>query len=239
MISVDDLLKIGPIVISALILIVALYGLYRNHKVKRLSYAILINTAIVPLDKNLSGKIKLYFEENPGIIVPIEDSRILIIKFLNDGTVPIEPDHFVQSISVSFDPEVRIIDKDVIDYPDSIKKPELNLSENSIILDPMLFNKNEFITIKILLANSRTEPNVKIRARIIGISDIKEVKQKKTFIIDIIQSLLLVLIIVSIENTFSFQVDIPDDIILPGLFGTILGGLLVYLIYWFILKDRS
>ena len=156
----DDFLKIAPIVISALILIVALFTLYKNHRIKKLSYNILTNTAIAPLNE-VRRKIRLFYEDSPNNLIPINDGRLLIIKFLNDGNVTIEPNHFVQPISITFDPEVRIIDKEVIDYPDSLKKPELNLSENTLSLESILFNKNESVTIKILLADSKTEPQYK------------------------------------------------------------------------------
>jgi hypothetical protein len=77
----DDPLKVVAVIISALILIVALFSLYRNIKNKKLRYNILTNTTIAPMDTYLSRKIKLFFEECPDKLIPIKDSRLLIIKF--------------------------------------------------------------------------------------------------------------------------------------------------------------
>jgi hypothetical protein len=178
----DDFLKIGPIVISALILIVAVFSLYKNYKIKKLGYNILTNTSITPQNE-VRRKIRLFYEDSPDNLIPINDGRLLIIKFFNDGNVAIEPDHFKQPLTITFDPEVRIIDKEVIDYPDSLKKPELNLSENTLSLESILFNKNDSVTIKILLANSKTTPDIKPRARITDVSNINEAKQKKSLTI--------------------------------------------------------
>ena len=151
----DDPLKVLTVVISALILFVALFNIYKNKKSKILKYYILTNTEIAPVDVELSGKIKLFFEESPDKLIPIIDSRLIIIKFSNNGKEPIKSADFEEPISVAFGNEVSILDKGIIAYPDSLKKPELRVSENTLILEPLLLNKTESITIKVLLSNSK------------------------------------------------------------------------------------
>jgi hypothetical protein len=61
-------------------------------------------------------------------------------------------------------------DKEILDCPKALKKPNLTVSEKSVILESLLLNKDEFVTIKLILTGLKEKVDPKICARIIGIT---------------------------------------------------------------------
>jgi hypothetical protein len=184
----NDPLKIAPIIISALILFVAIINFLKNYKFKSLCYTILIDAAIPTIYEDLAKNIKLIDQENPENLIPINGVRLLIIELLNDGNVSIKSADFEEAISVSFDSNINILHAEILDSPDSLEKPGLKISENTVVLEPSLINKGDYIRIKLLTSGSRERSifrarkeglNVKIRARIVDIKDIKNKPKAK------------------------------------------------------------
>jgi hypothetical protein len=195
----DSPLQIITTIITALAFLATILIYYKSRKIKKLSYKILTDIAITPHNGELSGRIKLCYEENPDKLITISDGRLFIIKILNDGKEPIKLADFVEPISISLAPQVSILDKDIIESPDALEKPRLDVSKNIAILKPLLLNEKEFVIIKLILTGSKAKTDFKIRARIVGITDIKCVKN------DIIMSIIgpLFLLVGSLIMTIS------------------------------------
>jgi len=100
---------------------------YKKRAIKRLNYTVLTNIDLVGSishRKELGKRIRILYEDTPGNLISIDDSRLLIVKFLNEGTEPIKPIDFVQPISIAFDTGVKILDPEVIEFPAALIKPE-------------------------------------------------------------------------------------------------------------------
>ena len=172
-------LQTAAVAISALILLTSITLYYKNKRIKKLSYSILTDTTITPHSEELSGRIKLCYEENPGDLVSIRDGRLFVIKFSNDGKEPIKPADFTEPISISLDPQATILDKDIIECPDALEKPKLDICQNIAILKPLLLNEHDYVTIKLLLTGSKEKTDFRIRARIVGVTSIKSVEDER------------------------------------------------------------
>jgi hypothetical protein len=171
-------LQIASLIVPILILLTSITIFYKSRKIKKLSYSILTDTTINPHNKELSGRIKLCYEETPDKFIPMGDGRLFILKIINDGNESIKPSDFVEPISISLDPSVTILDKAIITSPDALKEPKLDTYENNIILEPLLLNERDFVTIKLLLIGLKEKTGFKLRARIVGISDIKSLEKE-------------------------------------------------------------
>jgi hypothetical protein len=131
--------------------------------------------------EEVSGKIKLYYEESQDSKIQIKDGLLLIIKFINDGDIPIKSEDFDEPISISFRPDADILSAEIIRIKPESLKPELDISKHKIILKPLLLNQKDTITVKMVLMKFRKSSSININGRIVDIPEIKAVEQKKKY----------------------------------------------------------
>lgn len=168
-----------PIVMGFLAIAATFYWNYKNKKIKSFCFEILTNEPILTSAEEVSGKIKLYYEESQDSKIQIRDGLLLIIKFINNGDTPIKSDDFDVPISISFSPDADILSAEIIRTKPEGLKPELDVFKNQIILKPLLLNQKDTITVKMVLMKFRKGSSININGRIVDIPEIKAVEQKK------------------------------------------------------------
>jgi len=171
--------------------VVSIFIYYKSRKTKKLSYKIITDEPLLTVDEELQGKIKVLYENNP-----IEDISLLIIKFLNNGNEPIKSDDFEEPVTISFGPNVGVLSTELTNANPSTIKARLNSENDKIIIEPLLLNKGDSITIKMLLTGSKldchipshaniaaygnahpfhAETDLMLQSRIIGVTNINEI----------------------------------------------------------------
>ena len=157
--------------IAAIGVMIAIIVFHKTKKMKSLKYIIKTNTPLLTVGEEIRGKIEIIFEEKP-----IEDLTLLILQIFNNGNVPIRPDDFEEAINITFESEVEILSAETIStIPSSLKKhAHITLSQNKAILEPLLLNGKDSVTIKLLLTGFDNSMKIAVDARIVDISEIKE-----------------------------------------------------------------
>jgi hypothetical protein len=183
-------------IVPALALLATIIFYYKSRKIKSLGYEIVTDESLLTVDEELQGKIKVLYEDNP-----IEDLSLLIIKFLNNGNEPIKTGDFEELIKIKFSANVGVLSAEVIYvYPPTINA-KIKLANNEVAIEPLLLNKGDSITIKMLLTGSKiyckipshahslaygnehqfnVEDDFRLETRIIGVADIKEITDSFT-----------------------------------------------------------
>ena len=181
--SLLDTIAQNPLqtIIGVLTIATALYIYHKNKKTKSFRYSILTDLQILTAAEELSGKIKIYYEEGQDKKIEIKDGSLLIINIVNDGNVPIKSEDFEEPVSISFNPKADILSAEVIKTSPATLKPKLDVSKNEIVLEPLLLNEKDSITIKTLLMGFRKRTTINLNARIVGVSEIKGVEPKKNY----------------------------------------------------------
>lgn len=180
-------------IFPAITLFVSIFIYYKSRTTKKLSYKVITDEPLLTVDEELQGKIRILYENNP-----IEDISLLIIKFFNDGNEPIKSDDFEEPVTIFFSPNVGVLSAELTDTNPSTIEAKLILKDDMVIIEPLLLNKGDTITIKMLLTGSKlechilshaniatygkarpfnVETDLKLKSRIIGIANIKSITE--------------------------------------------------------------
>jgi hypothetical protein len=138
-------LAILAIVVSAAIAI-TLYLL--NRKRKSLVYEALSMTRILTVREKLAGRIRILFDDKE-----VQDVGLLKVRFTNAGTEPVDASDFIRPISFSISEGARFIEASVVVTTPEGLDASLDAAENKVSVIPTLWNSQDSITLKCLIAN--------------------------------------------------------------------------------------
>ncbi|MGC2238356.1 MAG: hypothetical protein WA584_19535 [Pyrinomonadaceae bacterium] len=160
-------------VILTLIGIVAAFIIfYLQRQKKSLAYEELTNTPVLTVDEQVSGKVKVLYEDKP-----IKNAQLIVIKLINDGNLPVTSKDYERNFSCTFGDNSKILSSEIVKTNPKELSPKFSpeTNENQIILEPLLLNKKDFLVIKILVTDFKDEIN--IDARIIGVNRISKLNK--------------------------------------------------------------
>lgn len=220
-----DILGILPILYLlgiAIISILIIASWLIRRKVISLSYVIISRSKLIALQEISAENIKLTHNNQE-----LKSLYQLIVRFDNTGNVPIEVKDFVSDITISCRKAHKTNEKDL---PEETNLKHLIISTNciekstraipvelsfesdnqmgNVHIKPMLLNPKDWFVIQITSAHLVREPE--ILSRIVGLSEILEVKQStaffqskiRTFSINYMGYMALLLIFFWIAGTF-------------------------------------
>ena len=143
-----------------------------QHRHKALSYKILSYTPLVIRDE-IGEKLQIVFEGKP-----VEDVNLSVIKIYNSGNTPIVSNDYERPINLYFGENSQILTTEVIEKnPDNLEVTT-HIEGTKVILNPLLLNQKDSITIKIIFSQSdKNINNVSIDGRIVGVKEIKEITE--------------------------------------------------------------
>lgn len=156
-------------VLAAIAIVIAVFFYYRQRKRKRLSYQILANTPVLTVDEQIRGKLKVSYED-----IPVQNLKLLLLKFINTGNLPIATGDFERPLSISFDSEAKILSSEVIASSPSDLSPSISATTHRIALSPLLLNPKDNFTIKALV--SEHQGPFSVTARIVGVERVAYVE---------------------------------------------------------------
>ncbi|HEU0004313.1 MAG TPA: hypothetical protein VFQ36_25650, partial [Ktedonobacteraceae bacterium] len=192
-----------------------IYQLQRNRK--KLAYKIISNTPIFSIHNEVSGRMKVLFDDKP-----VKDARIVVLKIWNSGNMPIRSDDFDKNnpVKLKFGNRISTINRsiaDILDFdvldavPDTIKsRITLKKSQGELFLEPLLLNSKDSMTLKVVLTGSDGE--VSVDARIAGVNQIRadnkfEFSGKMRVIPQILPGITFSLIVCLILTIFTYFTD--------------------------------
>lgn len=143
-----------------------LFILQKNKKA--LSYRIITETALLTVNEEIKGKLKIVYEN-----VPVQDVHLLVMKIENSGNVPITSSDFEEPLTFSFGETTQILSAETTDVVPRTLKPIISIKDsNKIILEPTLLNGKDNFVVKLLLA--QYNKYILPEARIIGVGEIRK-----------------------------------------------------------------
>lgn len=156
------------IAILALLITVWIYWLQKNRK--RFSYEILASSELLTTSEEIHGRIEVLFDKRP-----VQNVRLIILRFTNDGNIPILDTDFYEPLQISFGGETKILSAEIVGCSPQSFNPKGSIHEDghSFSVLPTLINSQDSFTIKFLLAQ-HARGSLKIYSRIVGISSITE-----------------------------------------------------------------
>jgi hypothetical protein len=136
---------------------VAYYWNYRKER-RRISYEIFTYTELID-DKLKENGIKILYENDE-----LSNLKLFIFRVVNDGFKPIRKDEFDTPISLLFEGKAQILSVELLkNVPDNLPV-EYEKEYGSIDIKPLLLNRGDSFTFKLLVTNSSGgKPMPKVR----------------------------------------------------------------------------
>jgi hypothetical protein len=136
-------------VIAILVPVVVATTLYfKNRRRKQLVYEILSKTRVLTVKEEISGRIRIFLDEEQ-----VQDVGLVHIRITNVGTEPIRTSEFVRPISFSVPEGARIINADIVKKEPEALDATIQKEDTKATLVPALLNGGDTFTFKLLIAN--------------------------------------------------------------------------------------
>lgn len=137
------------------------FGLYSilHHEKPKLQFEMVTNTDVINVTENI-GKLQILFD-NESVISNDTTLKLITIRLANVGNISLKKDDFDKDYLVGLRfKNYQIADKPtIIDQSNKYLQDRLSFSfdSTSIKIDPILIDKNDFVTFKLLLLGPRNE----------------------------------------------------------------------------------
>src|SRR5215467_10743601 len=143
----------------------------RQQSRKAINYKVISDTSLLSVKEEVKGSIKVLFGTKP-----VSNARLVILKIWNSGNTPILPTEYIDPIRIGFGNNAEILDAEILEAaPSDFKdkaKASLKLDTDNVVLDPLLLNSGDSLTLKVFLAQTPFTKEVKVNARIVGVIQI-------------------------------------------------------------------
>lgn len=164
-IDANFIVNIFIAIISVAALCVAVLAYLKQRNRKEITYEVISDTSVLSVKKEVKDKVKILFDGKD-----VSNSRLVILRIWNSGTVPIMDADFKENQPITFDfgEKAEILYAEIIEtIPNSIKdNVTLKQDIEKLILEPSLLNVKESVKLKILL--TKFDGKVNADARIVG-----------------------------------------------------------------------
>ncbi|MDY6932140.1 MAG: hypothetical protein SVJ22_09535 [Halobacteriota archaeon] len=153
--------------IGALFGFIAIFFAWRQRRNKSLSYKIIANSPLFSVNDEISGRLRVLFDEKP-----VEDIYLIVVKIFNSGNISIKSSDYEYPVNFNFGKKTKLLSAEVIEK----KPPEMQISTSidgtRVLLTPTLMNENDSVTVKLLA--DQFNGQILVEGRIVGIKAIKE-----------------------------------------------------------------
>ncbi len=153
---------------TAVTIIFALYQVRKSQVYKSLSYDVEKTRLFTLSDENI-GELVISFNGQR-----VDDPHLIRLTIFSSGNASISASDFERPIKISFPEGAQILSIAVTETQPENVFVDFHAEQNSINLQPTLFNAGDSITLKILLES--VTPSLKIDARISGVKNIIQSK---------------------------------------------------------------
>ena len=140
-----------------------------SRRRKALSYEILAMAPLVTLDRDIRERVQILFD---GQLV--HDVKLALIRLTNSGNIPIKTGDFERAVTLSFNPEAKILTAAATETSPQDLDISLHVEPAKVTVKSGLLNPRDSITVKILATDVRD--SFSVSGRIVGIGTIKKQK---------------------------------------------------------------
>ena len=173
--------------VLAIIISIILFLIQRRKKI--LAYEIISRTPVLSAFEEISGKLQILFEGES-----VRKVHLLVIKLSNIGNVPVTSADYEREIEFRFTDCDKILSAEISKTNPPNLTVEIQTNEKEIILQPLLLNPGDSLTIKTLISNFN---HIAVQGRVTGVKSISE-KQESNSLSIILTILGLISIMISI-----------------------------------------
>jgi len=130
-----------------------------------LTYTVVTETALLSVDDEIKGKIKIkYGRKN------IQNIHLVLLRVENKGNVDIAWSDYEKPIIFSFE-DSEILSIEAVDVSPKNLKPAITNGPSQFTIEPILLNKKDYIVIKLLFSNYGGK--IAVDTRILGVKEIE------------------------------------------------------------------
>lgn len=154
--------------LGLLAILISVWIFFAQRKNKMLVYDILSDSSILSTTDQISGKLKILFQNKP-----VKNVSLVVIRVINSGNVPITSKDYERNVRFIFNKDVKILTAEVAETQPESLGAEISIVEKNIIaLEPVLLNGGDTVTVKALI--SEYSKGLKVDGRIVGVKEIKK-----------------------------------------------------------------
>ena len=139
---------------------ILIYRLQKGHR--EIAFGAISVRSLLSVSEELSGRVVVTLDEKP-----VQDLHLIIVGLKNSGTCSILPSEFDRPAVLSFGDNVEIISWQITKEQPSNLKAVVNLNKNQLEVMPLLLNRGDYITLKVLVSTSK--PNISADIRVVNI----------------------------------------------------------------------
>lgn len=163
----------------------SLFIIQRWIQRKELSYNIISRTPLLNLQGKNKWDIQILFDKKP-----VQDVDLIEIEILNSGHQEIRPNDYEYPISFNFGENTKILSAEKSEVNPESLQPSIRIEGLKVVIDPILLNPKDSITIKMLVSRYEKKPTPNVR--IAGIKDIKDAREssKKLAILNAVSGMI-------------------------------------------------
>jgi len=149
--TLEYIQKHFPAIITIGLFVLGIW-LTKRRSQRAISYQFVKNVPIVTRNPAASPKLKSTYEGRE-----VEKVRVIELKLRNCGAPSVDEKDFIEPLTITFSPNIEIFDVQISKrFPDTFK-PEIEVGETSITVQPILMMPKEFLIVTITAA--ATQPN--------------------------------------------------------------------------------
>jgi hypothetical protein len=158
---------VGVVVaLGAIAISIILYMKSRSRK--SLAYSIVSITRLLSVKTEIKKDLQMFYKGKP-----IEQVHLVLVKIVNNGNLPVTANDFERPFSLQFKKNTQILNAEVANANPSSLQPSIKVEEQKIIVDPILLNSSDSVTLKLLV--SKLTCDFDVDARVVGVREIREI----------------------------------------------------------------
>lgn len=211
-------------ILALLAILVPIYLVLRQRKA--LSYEVISFSSII----SEYAKDKLIILYNA---IPVENVRLLVIRLVNSGNIPITPTDYERSVRLAFAEGSQVLTAEVVATIPANLLPKISPHDSRVEIESLLLNSGDSIVMNILIAG--TDGSFEFDGRIAGVKKINRVVEGgPRFIITYLSGIALTIFgLIFLVQALTRPGSTPQDVALYNLliamgYVLMLIGLLVY-----------
>lgn len=156
---------IGAIASTAALALTAILFLM-TRKRKSLSYEIVATYPLISIDDEIRGRLQILLDKEP-----VENVHLLLLRFVNDGNVPIAASEYERPLAVKFQPKSNILSAEHVGARPFDLAPPVKIEDSNVIFEPVLMNGGDSFTTKVLIG--QYSGGFDVDARILGVKRVQ------------------------------------------------------------------
>lgn len=160
------------IVIPAIGIALSIWATFFLRANRELSFEVTSKTEFQAIKSDGWPDIKLFYGDRL-----LDKAGLITIKLINTGNTPIYSSEFVGPVSLKLETGSRFVASRVVETQPKNLNPRISTSDASVMIEPLLLNPNDAISLQVLVGGNINSLNV--NARVGGIKELTDLSINK------------------------------------------------------------